>query len=57
MNAMYWQEHEMGTKPRIRIWTKQDEAYGSFKVMEYDDFQTLKTLCEKYNWSLTEMDN
>lgn len=47
MFNIHWRYHEFGTstKPRIRVWTDQMIGYGSFRVVEWEDFvTTIRTL-------------
>lgn len=39
--------HEMGTRPRVRVWTDQDANYGSFEILEYKDFAAFREIGEK----------
>jgi hypothetical protein len=39
--------HEMGKKPRLRIWTKDMADYGSFEIVEFDDAEALRQALTK----------
>jgi len=37
MDAIHIRLHEMGKKPRIRVWTDEMAGYGQFAVIEHND--------------------
>ncbi len=49
-----WLSHEMGSRPRIRIWTPQMEAYGQFDIISWADFEALREMGKRYNWTFDE---
>jgi hypothetical protein len=54
--TIYWREHEMGQKPRMRIWTLQQAAYGQFDVVENAEFEILRRVLGNMGYVFQEGD-
>jgi hypothetical protein len=50
---LYWREHEF-PENRKRVWTEQDAGYGSFNVLELNQFQMLLEVAKFMNWTIIE---
>lgn len=40
--VIYHRRHETGAHPRIRVWTRQQAAYGQFEVVSHEEFRVLQ---------------
>lgn len=41
-NVLYYCEHEMKNKPRIRVW-QANWLHDQFEILSYEEFEELKT--------------
>jgi hypothetical protein len=54
MHQINYREHEMGTKPRMRIWTEQQAGYGQFEIISNQEFETLKRILSNMGYEFIE---
>jgi len=47
MVTLYYTEHEICDKPRMRVWTDEMAQYGQFHVIGYYEFEAVREVSAK----------